>query len=52
MFNVFVDSEYKKELLLDMGWMINKGWTNGPKSVYDQLDDDYYDEYLSLIGED
>ena len=51
MFNVRVDSAEKKEILLELGWMVNKGWTNCPQRIYDELNEDTLDEYFSSIDE-
>ena len=50
-FNVRVDSEEKAEILLEMGWAINKGWTDCPRYIYDTLDYDVLDSYLSTLEE-
>ena len=48
-FNVRVDCDEKREILLEMGWTINKGWTDCPRYIYDELNDDTLDDYLSSI---
>ena len=50
-FNVRVDCDEKREILLEMGWTINKGWTDWPRYIYDELNDDTLDDYLSNIEE-
>tara|TARA_Y100000114_G_C11535570_1_gene220100 strand:- start:169 stop:333 length:165 start_codon:yes stop_codon:yes gene_type:complete len=50
-FNVRVDCDNKREILLEMGWTINKGWTDCPRYIYDELNDDTLDDYLSSIEE-
>jgi hypothetical protein len=50
-FNVRVDCDEKREILLEMGWTINKGWTDCPRYIYDELNDDTLDDYLSSIEE-
>ena len=50
-FNVRVDCDEKREILLEMGWTINKGWTDCPRYIYDELNDDPLDDYLSNIEE-
>ena len=50
-FNVRVDCDEKREILLEMGWTINKGWTDCPRYIYDELNDDTLDNYLSSIEE-
>lgn len=46
-FNVLVDCENKREILLEMGWTINKGWTDCPRYIYDELNDDVLADYFS-----
>jgi len=50
-FNVRVDCDNKREIILEMGWTINKGWTDCPRYIYDELNDDTLDDYLSSIEE-
>ena len=50
-FNVLVDCDEKKEILLEMGWMMLNGWTDCPRYIYDELNDDTLDDYLSNIEE-
>ena len=51
MFNVRVDSSEKKEILLELGWTVNKGWTNCPRYIYDELNEDSLDEYYSSLDD-
>ena len=50
-FNVRVDCEEKKEILLEMGWIIINGWTDCPRNIYDGLNEDTLDEYWSSLEE-
>ena len=52
MFNVKVDSPEKKEILLELGWMIKDGYTNCPKHIYDSFNEDTLDEYWSSLEEE
>ena len=45
-FRTYVDCDDKKEILLELGWMVNKGWTNCPQRIYDELNEDSLDEYF------
>ena len=48
-FRTYVDCDDKKEILLELGWMVNKGWTNCPQRIYDELNEDTLDkDYSSL----
>ena len=50
-FRTYVDCDDKKEILLELGWMVNKGWTNCPQRIYDELNEDTLDEYFSSLDE-
>ena len=45
-FNVRVDCDEKREILLEMGWTINKGWTDCPRYIYDNLDEQVLADYF------
>ena len=45
-FNVRVDCDKKREILLEMGWTINKGWTDCPRYIYDKLDEQTLEDYF------
>ncbi len=51
-FNVLADCENTRDILLEMGWTINKGWTDCPEHIYDKLNDDVLADYFSSIEED
>jgi hypothetical protein len=50
-FKVRVDCDEKREILLEMGWTINKGWTDCPRYIYDELNDDTLDNYFSSLDD-
>ena len=50
-FKVRVDCDEKKEILLEMGWTVNKGWTDCPRYIYDTLNEDSLDEYYANLDE-
>ena len=51
-FRTFVDCDDKKEILLELGWMVNKGLTNCTQRIYDELNEDTLDEYFSSLDEE
>ena len=50
-FRTYVDCDDKKEILLELGWTVNKGWTNCPRYIYDELNEDSLDEYYSSLDD-
>ena len=51
-FNVRVDCKKKKEILLELGWIIKNGWTNCPRHIYDDLNEDTLEEHWSSLEEE
>ena len=51
-FNVRVDCKEKREILLEMGWIINKGWTDCPRHIYEKLDEQSLADYFLSEGDE
>lgn len=45
MFNVYIDNEEKRGIVLELGWIIKNDWTNCPYEIYKNLNEDSLNEH-------